>query len=43
MGALINAPGDSTIRLAPALNVSMKQAQKFAAIFSWALKEVTHV
>ena len=43
MGALINAPGDSTIRLAPALNVSMKQAQKFAAIFSRALKEVTHV
>lgn len=43
MGALINAPGDSTIRLAPALNVSMKQAQKFAAIFSGALKEVTHV
>ena len=43
MGALINAPGDSAIRLAPALNVSMKQAQKFAAIFSRALKEVTHV
>ena len=43
MGALINAPGDSTIRLAPALNVSMKQAQKFVAIFLQALKEVTHV
>ena len=43
LGALINAPGDSTIRLAPALNVSMKQAQKFVAIFSQALKEVTHV
>ncbi|CAN2197323.1 ArgD Ornithine/acetylornithine aminotransferase [Candidatus Nanopelagicaceae bacterium] len=42
-GALINAPGESTIRLAPALNVSMKQAQKFVAIFSQALKEVTHV
>ena len=42
-GALINAPGESTIRLAPALNVSKKQAQKFVAIFSEALKEVTHV
>ena len=42
-GALINAPGESTIRLAPALNVSMKQAQKFVAIFSQALKEITHV
>ncbi|CAN2238132.1 acetylornithine transaminase [Candidatus Planktophila dulcis] len=41
-GALINAPGESTIRLAPALNVSMKQAQKFVAIFSQALKELTH-
>lgn len=43
MGALINAPGDSTIRLAPALNVSMKQAEKFVAIFQNAMKEVTHV
>ena len=43
LGALINAPGESTIRLAPALNVSMKQAQKFVAIFSQALKGVTHV
>ncbi|CAN2196588.1 ArgD Ornithine/acetylornithine aminotransferase [Candidatus Nanopelagicaceae bacterium] len=43
LGALINAPGESTIRLAPALNVSMKQAQKFVAIFSQALKEVIHV
>jgi acetylornithine/N-succinyldiaminopimelate aminotransferase len=43
LGALINAPGDSTIRLAPALNVSMKQAEKFVAIFAKALKEVTHV
>ncbi len=42
-GALINAPGESTIRLAPALNVSKKQAQKFVAIFSQALKESTHV
>ena len=43
LGALINAPGESTIRLAPALNVSMKQAQKFVATFAQALKEVTHV
>jgi acetylornithine/N-succinyldiaminopimelate aminotransferase len=43
LGALINAPGDSTIRLAPALNVSMKQAEKFVAIFQNAMKEVTHV
>lgn len=43
LGALINAPGDRTIRLAPALNVSMKQAEKFVAIFTQALKEVTHV
>ena len=43
LGALVNAPGDRTIRLAPALNVSMKQAEKFVAIFTKALKEVTHV
>lgn len=43
LGALINAPGDSTIRLAPALNVSMRQGQNFVTIFSQALKEVTHV
>ena len=43
LGTLINAPGDSTIRIAPALNVSMKQAQKFVAIFNQAMKEVSHV
>lgn len=43
LGALINAPGDSTIRIAPALNVSMRQAQKFVVIFSQAMKEVSHV
>jgi len=43
LGALINAPGDSTIRLAPALNVSMKQAEKFVKIFRQAMKEVSHV
>jgi acetylornithine aminotransferase len=43
LGALINAPGDSTIRLAPALNVSMKEAQKFVTIFAQSMKEVAHV
>ena len=43
LGALINTPGDSTIRLAPALNVSMKEAQKFVAIFAQSMKEVAHV
>jgi acetylornithine aminotransferase len=43
LGALINAPGDSTIRLAPALNVSMKQAEKFVVLFRNAMKEVSHV
>ena len=42
-GALINAPGDTTIRLAPALNVSMKEAQKFVTIFALSMKEVAHV
>jgi len=43
LGTLINAPGESTIRLAPALNVSLKQAEKFVKIFSQAMKEVSHV
>ena len=43
LGALINAPGESTIRIAPALNISMKQAQNFVAIFSQAVKECLHV
>ena len=43
LGALINAPGESTIRLAPALNVSLKQTEKFVKIFSQAMKEVSHV
>lgn len=43
LGALINAPGDMTIRIAPALNISMRQAQKFIAIFREALREITHV
>ena len=40
---LINAPSESIIRIAPALNVSMKQAQKFVKIFEEALQEVSHV
>jgi len=43
LGALINAPNDSMIRIAPALNVSIRQAQKFIGIFSQALKEASHV
>ena len=43
LGALINAPSESFIRIAPALNVSMKQAQKFVAIFGQAVKEIIHV
>jgi len=43
LGLLINAPGESIIRIAPALNVSMKQAQKFVKIFEEALQEVSHV
>ena len=43
LGALINAPGNSTIRLAPALNVSLKQAEKFVTIFAKSLREVSNV
>jgi acetylornithine aminotransferase len=43
LGVLINAPGESIIRIAPALNISLRQAQKFIAIFSQALKEFNHV
>lgn len=43
LGVLINAPGDRIIRIAPALNVTMRQAQKFVGIFSQALEEVAHV
>jgi acetylornithine aminotransferase len=43
LGALINAPSESFIRIAPALNVSLKQAQKFVAIFAQAAKEIIHV
>jgi acetylornithine aminotransferase len=43
LGLLINAPSESIIRIAPALNVSMKQAQKCVKIFEEALQEVSHV
>jgi acetylornithine aminotransferase len=43
LGLLINAPSESIIRIAPALNVSMKQAEKFVKIFQEALQEVSHV
>ena len=43
LGLLINAPGDSIIRIAPALNISLKQAEKFIAIFTQAVKESQHV
>ena len=42
LGSLINAPGESIIRLAPALNLSMKNAEKFVKIFAQALQEVSH-
>ena len=43
LGLLINAPGESIIRIAPALNVSMKQAEKFITIFTQAVKESKNV
>ena len=43
LGVLINAPGESMIRIAPALNISMRQAEKFIGIFSQALEESTNV
>jgi acetylornithine aminotransferase len=43
LGVLINAPGESTIRIAPALNVSLRQTQKFIGIFSQAMRETINV
>jgi acetylornithine aminotransferase len=43
LGLLINAPGDNVVRIAPALNISMRDAKKFISIFSAALKEVRNV
>ena len=43
LGLLINAPSESVIRIAPALNISVKQCEKFIAIFSQAVKEMQNV
>ena len=43
LGLLINAPGDTVIRIAPALNISMRDAKKFISIFAAALREVRNV
>jgi len=43
LGLLINAPKDTVIRIAPALNISMRDAKKFVSIFAAALKEVGNV
>jgi len=43
LGLLINAPGDTVIRIAPALNISMRDAKKFISVFSAALEEVASV
>jgi len=43
LGLLINAPGDTVIRIAPALNISMRDAKKFISIFTAALREVGNV
>lgn len=43
LGLLINAPGVTVIRIAPALNISIRDAKKFIAIFTAALKGVGNV
>lgn len=43
LGLLINAPSESVIRIAPALNITLRDAKKFIAIFAAALKEVSNV
>jgi acetylornithine aminotransferase len=43
LGILINAPSESIIRIAPALNILMKQCEKFIAILSQAVKEKHNV
>jgi len=42
LGLLINAPSESIIRIAPALNISLRDARKFVAIFTAALAQVRH-
>jgi acetylornithine aminotransferase len=39
-GIIVNAPNDKTIRIAPALNVSTLQINKFITIFKQSLEEV---
>lgn len=41
-GLLVNAPSDSVIRIAPALNISKLHVAEFAKKFSQALKLVSH-
>jgi acetylornithine aminotransferase len=41
-GVLVNSPGPSVIRIAPALTVTGKEVAKFISIFSKVLKEISH-
>ncbi len=41
-GVIVNAPNATTIRIAPALNVSQVQIEKFIKVFGQSLKEVQH-
>jgi len=41
-GVIVNAPNATTIRIAPALNVSKVQIEKFIKLFGESLKEVQH-
>ena len=43
LGLLINAPSETIIRIAPALNISLRDAKKFVTIFTAALAQVRHV
>jgi acetylornithine aminotransferase len=42
-GLLVNAPNEKTIRIAPALTITQKQAEKFISIFSHVVQEVLDV
>lgn len=42
-GVIVNAPNEKTIRIAPALNVTKSQLEKFVIEFQAALKEVENV
>jgi acetylornithine aminotransferase len=41
-GVIVNAPNPTTIRIAPALNVSKVQIERFIKLFAESLKEVQH-